>query len=210
MSDKLAELEAQAAALGAEIAKLKAAQPTPAPRPPRLRDEEGVRVVELLTERIDGMPNLREMEKLFVAVKHLAPWPLSDRYDEQRPLRGFGSCFRWLANKDRTDYPNPKFALSFWLDSCKSWLRDRGSMVNDVDAPTLILAAYAQGDLRYVPANGQLGTVWELGLAEYSGKPASPEGWRRILREGASAILPPSAPAHRLPAQSQVRIVGGW
>jgi hypothetical protein len=36
---RLAELEAQHLALGAEIAKLRAAQPTPAPRPPR---DEGV------------------------------------------------------------------------------------------------------------------------------------------------------------------------
>jgi hypothetical protein len=68
---------------------------------------------------------------------------------------------------------------------------------------------YAAGDVRFVPANAQLGFTWELALSEYSGKPASPDGWRRIMREGASAILPPSAPARRMAPLSPVRVVVG-
>jgi hypothetical protein len=57
MTDRLAELEAQAAKLNnAEIAKLKAAQPAPPPRSPK--DE--VRIVQVLHERTD-VPSLKEM-----------------------------------------------------------------------------------------------------------------------------------------------------
>jgi hypothetical protein len=56
---------------------------------------------------------------LFEAVKHLAPWPLNDKYDADRPFRRFSCCVRWLANKGRTNQLNPRFALSFWLDQCR-------------------------------------------------------------------------------------------
>jgi hypothetical protein len=204
--DRLAQLEAQAAALAAEIAMLKAGQAAPAPRQ---RDERSFSVTPLLIERADGMPNLRELEKLFAAVKHLAPWPLADRYDERKPFRGFCSCLRWLSNKGRTDFPNPKFALSFWLDQCRGWLRDRGSMAGDIDANSLIMAVFAAGDIKFLPANAELGHLWEIGVSEYSGRPASPDAWRRVLTQGAAAILPPSAPARRVEAPSQVRIYVG-
>jgi hypothetical protein len=204
MTDRLAELEAKALALSAEISALRAIQPAPPPRPPK--DEGVVRVEPLFTESTGGMPTLKELEKLFAAVKHLAPWPLQNKHDDQRPFRGFCSSFRWLANKGRIEQPNPRFAFAFWLDNCRGWLRERNVMVNDIDASTLILAMYAQGDVKYVPA---LGHVWELGLAEHSGKPAA-DGWKRIIREGASAILPPSAPARRDAPLNPVRIVSGW
>jgi hypothetical protein len=207
MTDRLAALEAQAAALNAEIAALRATQPAPPPRPPR---DDGVRVTELLTECTAGMPTPKELQLLYGAVMHLAPWPLADKYDERKPFRGFCSAFRWLSNKGRTDVPNSKYALSFWLDNCRSWLRARDAMANDVNAGALILATYAHGDVKYCPANAALGCVWELALAEYAGKPASPDSWKRILREGASAVLPPSAPARRIEAPSPVRVYGAW
>jgi hypothetical protein len=207
MTDRLAELEAQAATLNIEIAKLRAERPAPPPPPPR----EEVRVVALNTERSDGLPNLAELEKLYSAVKHLAPWPLNNKYDEDKPFRGFCSCVRWLSNKGRVEQPNPRFALSFWLDQCKNWLRDRNSMTGDISANELVMSVFAAGDVKYVAANAQLGFTWELALSEHSGRPASPDAWRRILREGASAVLPPSAPARRMAPPSPARVVvGGW
>jgi hypothetical protein len=160
----------------------------------------------VLDERSDG-PTLKELERLYAAVKPLAPWPLNDKYDEHKPFRGFCSCVRWLSNKGRTEFPNPKFALGFWLDQCKSWLRERNSMTGDIGANELIMAVYAAGDVRFVPANAQLGTVWELGLVEYGSKPASADAWKRVLNTG--NVLPPSAPARRAPEPSNVRIYGG-
>jgi hypothetical protein len=121
-------------------------------------------------------------------VRNLSPWPqtLVDRFDDNRPFRGFSSAFRWLANVPRTDRPNGKVALSYWMDVCRGWLRARNSVASDLDANALILAVLASGDVAYCPANHQLGAVWELGLVEFGGRPASPDGWKRILREGAS------------------------
>jgi hypothetical protein len=204
--DPVAKLEAIIATAQAELAALKAQRPVPPTRPPR---DEGPRVVILNDERTDGLPNLKEMEKLYAAVKSMAPWPLNDKYDEHKPFRGFCACFRWIANKHRTEFPNPKFALSFWLDNCKTWLRERNGMANDVSANELILAVFAFGDVRYVPANAQLGLTWELALAEYIGRPASPDAWQMVMKNGASAILPPSSPARRMPPLSPVRIYGG-
>jgi hypothetical protein len=203
MTDRIAALETKIAEAQAEIAALKAGKAASPPLPPR--DE--VRIVPLLTERSD-LPTLREMEKLYSAVKALSPWPsaLTDRFDDSRPFRGFTSAFRWLANVPRTDRPNGKVALSYWMDVCRGWLRARNSVASDLDANALILAVLAS-DVAYCPANPQLGVVWELGLVEFGGKPASPDAWRRILTGGASAILPPSSPARRMAPLSPVRVV---
>jgi hypothetical protein len=200
---RIAEIEAKIASAQAELQALKAERPAPPPRPPK---DEGPRVVPILNERTD-LPNLTETKRLFEAVKHLAPWPLNNKYDEDKPFRGFCSCFRWIANKHRTEFPNPKFALSFWLDNCKTWLRERNGMANDVSANELVMAVFASGDVRYVPANAQLGHTWELALAEYVGRSASPNAWQMVMKNGASAILPPSAPARRMPPLNSVRIV---
>ena len=71
-------------------------------------------------------------------------------------------------------------------------------MTSDLSANALVLAVFAAGDVCYCPANSQLGVVWEIGLLEYGGRAAAPDAWRRVMREGGSAILPPSAPARRM------------
>jgi hypothetical protein len=203
--DRIAALEAKIAAAQAELAEIKSGRVAPQ-QPPK---DGGVRILQVLAERTDGLPSLKELEKLYSAVKHLAPWPLNNKYDEHKPFRGFCACFRWISNKGRTEFPNPKFALSFWLDQCKNWTKDRDSMTNDISGNELVMAVFAAGDVKFCAANAQLGIVWELALSEYSGRPAS-DAWRKILREGASAVLPPSAPARRQAAPSQVRVTVGY
>jgi hypothetical protein len=206
---RLAALEQQAAKLNAEIAALKAGKAAPLSPPPK---DEGVRIGPVLAERVDGMPDLREMERLYAAVRNLSPWPqaLVDRYDDGRPFRAFSVSFRWLMNVPRADRPNGKVALSYWLETCRAWLRARNAMTADLNANALILATFAVGDVCYCPADPQLGVTWEIGLLEFGGRPASPDAWKRILAQGAAAVLPPSAPARRVEAPSQVRIYGGW
>jgi hypothetical protein len=111
MTDRLAQLEQQAAAITAEIAALKSGKAAPPPQPPK---DEGVRILQVLDERSD-LPNLREMERLYAAVRNLSPWPqaLVDKFDENRPFRAFSSTFRWLLNKPRADQPNPKLRWVF-------------------------------------------------------------------------------------------------
>jgi hypothetical protein len=170
-----------------------------------------VRVLQLNNEITSGMPNLRGMERLYAAVRNLSPWPeaLRDRYDDGRPFRAFSSCFRWIMNVPRADRPNGKVALSYWIDVCQTWLRARNSVGSDLNVNALILATFAVGDVHYCPADPQLGVTWEIGLLEYGGRAATPDAWRKILAGGAAAILPPSAPARRMPAPSGVRVYGG-
>jgi hypothetical protein len=207
VTDRIAALEVQISAMQAELQALKAGRPAPPPPPPRPRDE--VRIIELLHERNDGMPTLREMERLFTIVKPHSPWPqaLNDRFDEHRPFRAFSSAFRWAMNVGRTERPNGKVALSFWADTCRLWLRSRNSVGSDLDANGLVLAVLACGDIAYTPADPVRGWTWELGLVEYGGRPAS-EAWRGVLNSG--AILPPSAPARRDAPLSRARVVQGW
>jgi hypothetical protein len=90
MIDRIAALEAQAAALAAEIAALRAGQTTPAPsRPPR--DERSVSVVPLLIERADGLPNLVEVRKLHAAVRNLVPE--AKHHDPDAAFRGFSGAY---------------------------------------------------------------------------------------------------------------------
>jgi hypothetical protein len=207
MIDRIATLEAQILAMQAELQALKGERPA-LPSPVR---DEGARVVPLLPERTDGMPNLREMEKLYAAVRNLSPWPemLRDRYDDGRPFRAFSSTFRWMMNVPRGERPNGKVALSFWLDTARVWLRARNSVASDLEVNALVLSAFAAGDVCYCRGDPALGCLWEVGLLEHGGRPADPTAWRRILTQGAAAVLPPSAPARRMAAPSPVRIYGG-
>ena len=208
MTDRLAELELKAAALNAEIAALRAGKAVP---PPPVRDE-GVRILPVLNEITSGMPNLKEMEKLYGVVRNLSPWPemLRDRYDDGRPFRAFSSTFRWLMNVPRADRPNGKVALSYWLDTARIWLRARNSVASDLNVNALILCVLSAGDISYCPGDPSLGVTWEIGINEHAGRPADATAWRRILTEGAAAVLPPSGPARRMAAPSNVRVTVGY
>jgi hypothetical protein len=201
----LAELKAEAARLNARIAELESGKAAPPPAPPR---DEGVRILQLNDERSDGLPNLKEMQRLFAIVKPHSPWPsaLADRFDPDRPFRAFGSAFRWAANMRRIPQPDSKRALSYWADGCRLWLRERNCVASDLDANALVLAILAQGDVAYTPADPTRGWVWELALHEHVGRKAS-DAWRKVLETG--NILAPSQPARRDAPPSPVRIYGG-
>jgi hypothetical protein len=207
-TDRIAALEAKIASAQAELVELKVGRSAPPPPPPP-RDE--VRIVQINDERTDGLPNLKEMQKLFSIVRPHSPWPsaLADRFDEERPFRAFGSAFRWAANMRRIPQPDSKRALSYWCDGCRLWLRERNCVASDLDANALVLAVLAQGDVAYTASNPQMGWVWELGLHEHTGRRAAPDSWRRVLEGG--AILPPSVP-RRMAPPSPVRVIvgGGW
>jgi len=193
--DRLAELEAQAVKLNSEIAKLKAERPAP---PPQVKEVEGARVVELLHERADGMPNLDQMRRLFNIVRHKVP-PVKVA-DDDAPFRGFCGAFRFISNCGRVAAPNNKYAPGWWFDEMKAWLRARNAMTNDITSASFIAAVMASGDVLYVPHDGNLGHVWEFSLMPpgHGGKPAS-DAWKLVL---GGSVLAPSRPAR------QVRIVG--
>jgi hypothetical protein len=129
MTDTLAELKAEHAALARRIAKLEGidvpmpAPPSPPPAPPVER--RGVEIRELLDERSDG-PSYDELRRLLKIVAPLVPGADKvNKYDPDALQRGFCSCFRRVSNLGRIPAPNPRYAISWWLDETKTWLRAR-------------------------------------------------------------------------------------
>jgi hypothetical protein len=201
MTDRLAELEAKAFALNAEIAKLKAGRPAQPP-PPK---DEGVRVLHLLDERTD-LPNLAELKKLHSAVRNLVPETKS--HDPDAGFRGFCGAYRFVSNCGRIAVPNAKVSLTWWCDVMVDWLRQRSAMTLDITGASFIAAVLASGDILYVPHDSNLGHVWEFGIAppgHGGGKPAS-DAWKRVL-EG--SVLAPSRPSLRMAPPSPARVYGG-
>jgi hypothetical protein len=202
VTDRLAALEAQAAALNSEIAKLRAERPAP---PPPVKDVREVSVTAVLDERTD-LPDLKQLAKLFDVVRNLVPEVRS--YDPDAALRGFAGAFRYVSNCGRLAAPNAKLGLGYWCDDMKAWLRARNAMTIDVSGASFIAAVLASGDILYVPHNSDLGHVWEFGIVppgHGGGKPTS-DAWKRVL-EG--SVLAPSTPARRMAPPSQVRVVVG-
>jgi hypothetical protein len=89
------------------------------------------------------------------------------------------------------------------MDDLKQWLRQRNAMTIDVSASSFIAAVMGSGDISFVPYDGNLGYTWEFAIMPpgHGGKPASPDGWKRVL-EG--SLMAPSQP------ERQVRIVSGY
>jgi hypothetical protein len=96
-SDRIVALEAKLNAAQRELAALKGgkggsadldAVPVSMAFTNVVPEKREVNITAVLNERTD-LPTLREMERLFGAVKALSPWPsaLIDRYDDTRPLR---------------------------------------------------------------------------------------------------------------------------
>jgi hypothetical protein len=66
-------------------------------------------------------------------------------------------------------------------------------MVSDLSGSSFIAAMYASGDVLFSPHDSALGRTWEFGLVppgHGGGKPASADGWRRVLDEG--SVMAPS------------------
>jgi hypothetical protein len=196
--DRIAELEAQAAKLAAEIAALKAGKAAPPPSPPK--DE--VRVLQILDERRD-LPNLDQMRKLFDIVRHRVPEQKT--HDPDRPFRGFCAAARYVANCGRIAAPNNKYSLGWWLDDMTHWLRQRDAMTIDITSSSFIAAVLASGDILFVPHDADLGRVWEFAIVppHHGGEPAT-EAWKRVVETG--VVIRPSQPARLTEQRSQVRI----
>lgn len=203
MNDRIAELERQAAALADEIAALKGGPPT-LQEPSPVRRE--VTISRLLDEqKVADMPTLEELRKLFKIVRPRAPWKI---HDEDRAFSGFRGAFRWIMAQGRINQPNPKCDLDFFVAGCRTWLRDRGAMVVDIDVNAVMLAAMAAGDIAFVVPNAALGNVAELALHDVlnAGRAADKTAWRRVLETG--QLLAPSHPARSAPAAHPVRLYG--
>jgi hypothetical protein len=184
--DRLAELEAQAATLNIEIAKLRAAKPTPPPRPPK---DEGVRVFQFVEPSNFVRPTEKELTRLYDIV--LAKYPqLASRArpasrwaaDEAREyFEGFVWSFERLGFIGRTAMPDTKkHYVNFWVTETQDWLRlHRPAHRGNIGAGFLA-AVVAHGDIPFIVGNSAQGIVWSVGLTTFGGAKAT-DAWRRVL-----------------------------
>jgi hypothetical protein len=200
---RIAEIEAKIAEAQAEIAALKAGRPA-APSPPK---HEGARIVQVLDERSEG-PNLAELKKLFSIVRHRVPERKTHDADQSNRDPAV-SARRRGRNLRQSDTRRETLGKPWWIEGMTDWLRARNAMTRDVDGASFVAATMASGDILFVPHDSTMGYVWEFAIVppgHGGGKPAS-DAWRTVLSTG--NVLPPSAPARRVAAPSQVRIYGG-
>jgi hypothetical protein len=200
MTDRLAELERQAAALADEIAALKAGQPKPAPQP---RDERPlISYIESPSHFV--RPTSKELRRLADVV--IAKYPklgprrslrgtLDDEFDDDFQ-NGFVWSFERLGFPMRSERPDTRHYVEHWLNNTKDWLAmHRPNHCGNIGAGFLA-AVLAHGDIPHTPADVSRGVVWSVGLTNFGGKLAS-DAWRRVL---AGELLARTAPV--MPARS--------
>jgi hypothetical protein len=198
MTDRLAELEAQAATLNIEIAKLRAERPAPPPtQPPK---DEGPRIV-LLEERTTFVrPTLGDLRKLYGIVCNKYPqfrprWSparFADQ-DEDEFFAGFEWSFERLGNLGRLGAPDTRRYVNHWVEETKDWLRlHRPAHRGNIGAGFLA-AVLAHGDIAYTVGDADRGVVWSIGVTPYGGKLAS-DAWKLVLD---GKLLAPVAPERR-------------
>ena len=61
-----------------------------------------------------------------------------NRDDPDQLLRGFSICFRRIANLGRSPTPNAKYGLFWWTDECRSWLRARHVIADDMSGAAYV------------------------------------------------------------------------
>jgi hypothetical protein len=210
MTDRLAELEAQAATLNIEIAKLRAERPPPPPTPPR---DGGPRVV-LIEERTTFVrPTLNELRKLYEIVCSKYPQfrPRSSlaRFADQDAAEcfaGFEWSFERLGNIGRLGAPDTRRYVDHWVAETKDWLRlHRPSHGGNIGAGFLA-AVIAHNDIPFIVGDKDRGVVWAIGVALFGGKPAT-DAWRAVLK--GDNVLAPSQPVQRFAPPSPARVYGG-
>ena len=105
-------------------------------------------VVETRASRF-VMPSPSELATLARFVR--ARWPAfgpHERQDEDDYAAEFAAAFRALGYLNRTAEPDAKKALSYWIDTCRVWLRARG-LDERMTAGSFMAAMIAHGDIRW-------------------------------------------------------------
>jgi hypothetical protein len=102
-------------------------------------------------------------------------------------FRSFSACFDRIANIGCQLTLYSKCGLCWSVDECRTWLRAREAIANDVDAPAVIAAVLVQGDVNYCPHDGAVGNVWEF-FAGRAWWQAATDAWKILLATG-DAVL---------------------
>ena len=116
--------------------------------------------------------------------------PASTRFaaDDLRDDRdGFVAAFKWVQTLGRTELITTKFAPTYWVDKAELYRRNR-ELPGTCRRGSLLAAVIATGDVAY--SIDQYPHVFAVGLNVLgaAGKPASADGWSRVL---AGRILDP-------------------
>jgi hypothetical protein len=188
---QIAELTRRFDAKNAPPAPVKIAQPKPV-------EDEGTRVSYPAPLSTFIMPSSAELKQLLAIV--LAKFPqlapdMSDRWadnNEAKFLKQFGAAFYAIGLMHRTEKPDKKRYVSFFVDHAEDLLRAHGASA-DI-GPAFLPACLAHGD---VPISDWRidGVVLEIGLNIYRiGRPAT-DAWKRVLATGCTIplIAPPSS-----------------
>ncbi len=123
------------------------------------------------------LPSTSDLRQLKAIVFAALP-----QLEDEAFAAGFNLAFRWLCTMDRTDGPNQKHLISFWLATCKDWMLQQG-LFGDVREGHLLAAAAAHGDVPFVLPDKARGSVALRGLKIGAGQPYG-GGGRTVLAHG--------------------------
>jgi hypothetical protein len=212
-AEQIAVLQAQVAELKSRL-DAKDAPPAPAKIVTKPRDEEGTTVSFPVPHSAFIMPSQDELRRLRDIV--FANYPKlnvteglvfrgDNEQNEAEYFRQFCASFRALGAMHRTEAPDRKRYISFWIDHCEGWLKTMGNSTTITGLPFLA-AALSHGDIVYAGLFTD-GCVPELGLNAYRiGRPPS-DAYRSVLSTGRvlAMIAPPSSRNYATPP---FRVVG--
>jgi hypothetical protein len=117
--------------------------------------------------------------------------------------RQFKLAFIAAGSFFRTAEPNRKQYAGHWTDRANVWLRSYG-LRGHVETPMFILACICHDDVAWT--DGRInGSVFELGLDTYTGKPAG-DAWRGVIKTGKLRPATAVPAARRMAVASPARI----
>jgi hypothetical protein len=154
---------------------------------------EGVRIVNAIERCPIAIPTDAEHRRILAAVLRVYPrfkpesnsrWAEQDAEDF---FQQYCVAFERIAHLRRIDKPDERRYVSFWASDAEDWYRARGKPTT-VGVAAFLAAAIGAGDLNFICGDAH-GNSWTLGLATFSGRPAT-EAWRRVLEGKLLSPLP--------------------
>jgi hypothetical protein len=177
-------LEEESAALKKKLAVLEA-NVAPPPAPISKIEPEGVRISYPVEAPPFTMPTDEEFDGLQEVVLGKYPQLAPAEHAAYEFSSDFRRAFRYVAAIKRSDKPNGKYGLGWWIDYVATTYRE-----GFVRGGPFIAAVIAQGDVAFVVDDGPRGHTWEFGLVLGAGRKGI-DAWRNVL---AGKLLPPATP----------------
>jgi hypothetical protein len=209
---RFAKIEAENAAMRAELAEIKARGGRKVlPAPPV---EPVVKISHPIAASTFVMPSDAELGSLREIVCTKYPqlgesaglvWRGSREENEIEYFSTFKLAFLALGDMHRIEAPNRKRYVTHWSEEAEIWLRRRRGWAPTLRFGPFVTAVLAHGDIQFsgLFVDAQ---VLELGLSTYAGHAAS-GAWKKVLATGG---LLPMSPAHMpMAPRSPARVIVG-